>query len=102
MGFSFRGLWITFLERLARSNATCPRHLLSCNCKRKKNRLLCLHVYGMFSDSHFASGWLILGSFPGRNERISLLTIQTNSGDNFSGYQAFPLVVKRLQREADY
>jgi len=56
----------------------------------------------MFSDSHFASGWLILGSFPGRNERISLLTIQTNSGDNFSGYQAFPLVVKRLQREADY
>ena len=65
-------------------------------------RCLGLHVYVMFSDSHFATGWLILSSIPGRSERLSLLTIQTDSGDHFSGYQAFPLVIKRLQCEADH
>jgi len=68
----------------------------------EKNRLLGLHVFVMFNDSYFASGWLILGSILGRSERIFPLTIQTNSGDHFSGYQVFPLVYKRLQRDADH
>jgi hypothetical protein len=68
----------------------------------KKNQLLGLHVYVVFSDSHFASEWPILGSLLGRSERISLLIIQTDPVDHFSGYQALPLVVKQLQREPDH